>query len=88
MGKTTLLNLLMGKLECSQGEIARNKACRVGFLEQKMDFPDDMSIQDYFDQHNTDYFDYQEWEYAVRLDKITRELHIKDLLTQTRSTLS
>ena len=29
MGKTTLLNLLMGKLECSQGDIARNKACRV-----------------------------------------------------------
>ena len=88
MGKTTLLNLLMGKIECSQGDIAWNKACRIGFLEQKMIFPDDMNIQDYFDQHDTDYFDYQEWEYAVRLDKITRELDIKDLLTQTRSTLS
>ena len=53
-----------------------------------MVFPDDMNIQDYFDQRDTDYFDYQEWEYAVRLDKITRELEIKDLLTQTRSTLS
>ena len=53
-----------------------------------MDFPDDMNIQTYFDQRDTNYFDYQEWEYDVRLDKITRELNIKDLLTQTRATLS
>ena len=29
MGKTTLLNIISGKLECTHGEVARNKACRV-----------------------------------------------------------
>ena len=27
MGKTTLLNIIAGKLECTHGEVARNKAC-------------------------------------------------------------
>lgn len=29
MGKTTFLNILMGKLECTHGEVSRNKACRI-----------------------------------------------------------
>lgn len=88
MGKTTLLNLFMWKLECTHGEITRNKACRVGFLPQKIDLNNDLIIQNYFADHDTSYYDYQEWEYNVRLDKITRELDIKDLLSQKRGTLS
>lgn len=88
MGKTTFLNILMGKLECTHGEVSRNKACRVWFLEQKMNLPDDLNIQDWFDSHDTSYYDYKEREYDVRLDKVSRELQIRDLLSQTWWTLS
>lgn len=88
MGKTTFLNILMGKLECTHGEVSRNKACRIWFLEQKMNLPDNLNIQDWFDSHDTSYYDYKEREYDVRLDKISRELQIRDLLSQTWWTLS
>ena len=88
IGKTTLLNLFMGKLECTHGEISRNKSCRVGFLEQQFALPAGLLVGDWLKDHNTDYADYKEREYNVRMDKITRELNIIDLLNQPREVLS
>lgn len=48
-----------------------------------MNLPDNLNIQDWFDSHDTSYYDYKEREYDVRLDKISRELQIRDLLSQT-----
>ena len=88
MWKTTLLNLFMGKLECTQGEISRNKSCRVWFLEQQFVLPAGLLVGDWLKDHNTDYADYKEREYNVRMDKITRELNIIDLMNQPREVLS
>ncbi len=88
MGKTTLLNLFMGKLECTHGEISRNKSCRVWFLEQQFVLPAGLLAGDWLKDHNTDYADYKEREYNVRMDKITRELNIIDLMDKPREVLS
>lgn len=88
MGKTTLLNLFMGKLECTHGEISRNKSCRVWFLEQQFVLPAGLLVGDWLKDHTTDYADYKEREYNVRMDKITRELNIIDLMDKPREVLS
>lgn len=87
-GKSTFLHLLMKRLECIHGEISRNKSCRVGFLEQQSTIPDDTLIWPWLHDHNTDYLDYKQREYDVRLDKITRELQIRELFDRQRGQLS
>lgn len=87
-GKSTFLHLLMNRLECTHGEIARNKSCRVGFLEQQSTIPQEMVIWPWLQDHNTDYLDYKQREYDVRLDKITRELNIRELFDHQRGMLS
>ena len=37
-GKTTLLKLLAGMIDADQGDIAREKGIRVGYLKQDIDF--------------------------------------------------
>lgn len=88
MGKTTFLNLLMGKLECTHGEIVWHNSCRVGFVEQQTQVADTMIVQDRIDHHERDDEHEHDRERTVRLDKITRELDIRDLLSQSRGTLS
>ena len=87
-GKSTFLHLLMNRLECTSGEILRNKSCRVGFLEQQSTIPNETVIWPWLHDHNTDYLDYKQREYDVRLDKITRELQIKQLFERQRGMLS
>jgi len=87
-GKSTFLHLLMNKLECTHGEISRNKSCRVWFLEQQSTIPNETLIWPWLHDHNTDYLDYKQREYDVRLDKITRELKIRELFDRERGMLS
>ena len=78
----------MGKLECSQGEIIWSRSCRVGFLPQHMELASDTLIQEYFDDHDTDYYEYQERAYTMRFEQYTRELNIQSVLNHTRGSLS
>ncbi len=50
--------------------------------------PAGLLVGDWLKDHNTDYADYKEREYNVRMDKITRELNIIDLMNQPREVLS
>lgn len=87
-GKSTFLHLLMNRLECTHGEIMRNKSCRVWFLEQQSTIPQETVIWPWLHDHNTDYLEYKQREYDVRLDKITRELKIRELFDHERGMLS
>lgn len=88
MGKSTFLQLLMGQLECSSGTIQRSNACRIGFLSQNTTYFQELSVEEYFADHDTQYEDYNERTYQSRLDTILRDMGIYHLLPQSLSSLS
>ena len=46
-GKSTLLKLLAERFSPLEGKIVKNKAVKIGFLDQEPSFPDDYSISDF-----------------------------------------
>lgn len=84
MGKSTFLRLLTGELECSEGEIVWNSACRVVFVSQQSTYPASSKVRDLFINPNG----YEDWHYQIRYDTLVRELNLEPLLDSPWGILS
>ncbi len=88
MGKSTLLDLLMGNLECVSGDIVRNKSIRVGFLSQKFTVDPKTIVHDRIHQHTMADEEYEEWIHLTKVKKIINKLKLTKHLDQTIGSLS
>ena len=88
MGKSTLLDLLMGNLECVSGDIVRNKSIRIGFLSQKFAADPNTIVHDRIHQHTMADEDYEEWTHLTKVKKIINKLKLTKHLDQTIGSLS
>lgn len=88
MGKSTLLDLLMGNLECVSGDILRNKSIRIGFLSQKFTADPNTIVHDWIHQHTMADEDYEERTHLTKVKKIINKLKLTKHLDQTIGSLS
>lgn len=79
-GKTTLLNILTGKMSADSGTVTFRRDLRVGYLSQQPRFDADMTVMEACMQHAPAETDWQrEWDYETRYKQILGKLNITDL---------
>lgn len=88
MGKSTLLDLLVGKIECLHGEIIRNKNIRVWFLSQKFLVDESIIVREWLYQDTMSDEEYQERDHMTKVKKIINRLKLSHHLDQTIGSLS
>lgn len=87
-GKTTLLNIITGEQEHDSGSVTFRKDLRVGYLRQKPEFPDGLTVLQACMQNAPAETELEkEWDYETKYKQILGKLRITHL-DQNVSTLS